>query len=79
MATAMGLGSERLGLASPLQQPSDPGLADGESLGDLGTGVAAFIASGCDSNPQVHRVGHRGALLAPRIVEKSATSKEETL
>ena len=38
----------RPGLASPLQQASYPGLADAETLGDLGASIGPVVAGGDD-------------------------------
>jgi len=47
-SATVGLGGERAGLASPLEQASDPRLADREPLGDLGAVVDALVAGGGD-------------------------------
>ena len=48
LPAAAGPRGDRPGLASPLQQASYPGLADAETLGDLGASIGPVVAGGDD-------------------------------
>ena len=78
-SAGMGEGGEGTGLASALQQASDPGGADAEEGGDGGAGAAALIAGSDDPLAEILGVGLHGSIPFLLHSTQSATSGCEAL